>query len=294
MPASLQVVACVASFDTRRSIHAPTFLRAVELAEEMVVGPRCRLVLYDDAAEAETALRAAADIVRSKPDCVVGHFASAAAEATAPIYKREGLPLLLPAATMSGLTRHANVFRVCDSDEDYVRWLVGAVRERGLRPEAVESDGSLHGNSVVQTFRRLAGDMRFEGDAATLYSGSYAYSVAYACAFAGRHLVLTDDADTPQLADDLRKGGCDLSATQVHVAALRPRARGPLAQRVAAAYRDRYGAAPGTYFWEMIAAIEIASSTEFPGAGPFETVLGTLNFGSDRESRPRNFELCSV
>ncbi|HSP23544.1 MAG TPA: hypothetical protein VLQ65_00070, partial [Saliniramus sp.] len=91
-----RMIACVAFLDPARSVHTPTFVAAVEIARETILGPDTTIALFDDAADAATAQDVAHEIVAARASCVVGHFASAAAAAAAPVYRDAGIPLLLP------------------------------------------------------------------------------------------------------------------------------------------------------------------------------------------------------
>lgn len=288
-------IACVACLDPRLSVHTPTFLKAVGLAGEQLVEAGRPLVLYDDRADAATARRVADQIAATQPRCVVGHFASAAAAAAAPVYAAAGIPLLLPAATAAALTGNTTTYRVCDSDADYVCWLVEAMAAAGLEAVEVLSDGSAHGDSVAAGFRTAAHGRPPGGAPATLFAGSHAASISFAHRFTGRDLVLTDDADAPGLAEEVAAGRAPGSRLTLHVAALRPVPTGEAAVRLAATYRDREGRDPGTYFWETLAAIQLAASVPaWPPARPVPTVLGNLLPGHDRECRPRSFAFVTV
>ncbi|MEZ5841975.1 MAG: hypothetical protein R3D02_16640 [Hyphomicrobiales bacterium] len=283
-------IACVACLDPARSVHTPTFIRAVEIARDLVAGPAFELRFFDDRAEAGVAAKVSGEIAALLPRAVVGHFASAAAAAAIPAYEAAGIPLLLPAATMARLTEHGNVIRVCDSDDDYADWLTGELAGRRFIVERLHSDGSAHGESVVAALGRRQHGLGGSGTRATVFSGSYRASVDFASGFSGGTLVLTDDADAASLAGDLAAAGVNLSRTAVLVAALRPRPSGLRAAAIAEEYRRRHQSMPGCYFWETIAAIEIACDPSFPTGPRFETVLGALSPGR-RECRPGSFSL---
>lgn len=126
-------LACVACMDENKSVHTTTWLRAIELAKEFLLPPAVTLALFDDNADAQKAAEVAQQIVAWGPDAVVGHFASSAAEAAAPLYAQHHLPLFLPAATAKHLTSYPTTWRICDNDEDYVRWLLPLLTAWGQR-----------------------------------------------------------------------------------------------------------------------------------------------------------------
>lgn len=294
-----RVVACVACLDPARSVHTPTFTAAVEIAGLVLADSGARLALFDDSADAGTARCVAETIVASKPDCVVGHFASAAAAAAAPIYEASGIPLLLPAATMSALNRFRSVYRICDNDTDYAQWLAHALAGRGLVPVRYASDGSAHGESVIAALRAEFPAVSEAGNPAIVFAGRYAETIAFAGKLAssateGAALVVTDDADAPSLAADLAAAGLSVCMTPVYLAALRPGAKGRRAELIRQIYRERHGAEPGTYFWETVAAIEMAIAMPLAEGDFVDTVLGPLRPDSHGECRPQSFRLVRV
>src|SRR5438105_843804 len=100
------------------SVHGAAFQRAGLLAESWLRrDPPLELVWVDDGACAAGAVQAAGTLIEQGVRVVIGHFASAAAEAAAQLYDRNGVTLLLPAATLDSLTRdHRCAFRVCPPD----------------------------------------------------------------------------------------------------------------------------------------------------------------------------------
>ncbi|EOW6433813.1 amino acid ABC transporter substrate-binding protein [Cronobacter turicensis] len=286
-------IACVACLDPKFSIHTHTFLRAVVLARHCLLGPSVQLRLFDDSASREGALRAARDILAWSPDAVVGHFASAAADAAAPEYAAHNVPLFLPAATASHLTRNATTWRLCDNDADYVTWLSEQTELAQWRVAPPEHDGSLHGISVAE---QLAARLTLTPYGTTrLFSGRYAASVRYAIRWAhtdlpGR-LILTDDAGSTALAPDLLAHGINPDRHDILIAGICPHPAGETARRVREIWRRRWGGEPGTYLWEPLAALQTAA--RYPEL-PAQTVLGPLRFDDRRESRPSSFRLWRV
>lgn len=282
-----RTIACVACLDPKISVHTPTFLQAVDIAQQKLIGSDCTIALYDDRANADVSRQVAHEIARAKPDCVVGHFASAAAAQAAPIYEQVNIPLLLPAATMTALTQHHNVYRVCDNDADYISWLVNELDHSGLTLCEVISDNSVHGDSVQKMLGACHASTRTTNAKATCFTGSYKASVQFVATFKGTHLVLTDDADNASLAHDLVESGCDLSKTHVYLAALRPRPKASWLKKLA------QGPSPRAYFWETLAAIQMAGYPNF-ARQPVDTVIGNLMPDANRECRPGSFALIRV
>lgn len=287
-------LACVACMDENKSVHTTTWLRAIELAQEFLLPPQVTLKLFDDNAEARKAAEAARQIVAWSPDAVVGHFASAAAEAAAPIYAQHNVPLFLPAATAKHLTTYPTTWRLCDNDEDYVRWLLPLLESEEQNAVAIEHDGSVHGKSVAQRLSATIKPAEKPQQAATtFFAGSFRYALEWAIGWArsapeGARLMLADDAFSAELTPALLASGVDLDARQIYVAAITPQPAGEQADRLASVWRQRWGGAPGCYFWETLAALDVA--WRYPDFPP-QTLLGALNFDAQRESHPASFSL---
>jgi hypothetical protein len=279
-------LALVACLDETRSVHSLTFKRAVALFQAYAVAhaaPALPITCYDDGADAATAARVARRIVADAPCAVVGHFASSAAAAAAPVYAAAGLPLLLPAATARCLTGHTSTWRVCGHDEMYVAALQDFCAVQGLYIGHVEHDGSVHGASIAAALQKRQGSGTPPRRAATVFSGSCSSAID----FLARHraadgpVILTDDALAGQIvAPALTHRG------EVFVAGLAPAFQGAMAHWLDRECRGRFSAAPGTYFWETVAAIEVASASagrDLGGRG-WPTVLGTVQFDAEREA----------
>lgn len=285
-------LACVACMDENKSVHTTTWLRALELAQAYLLPAQVTLKQFDDNASAQKAAEAAGEIVTWSPDAVVGHFASAAAEAAAPIYARHNLPLFLPAATAKHLTGYATTWRLCDNDEDYVSGLLSLLTSAERNAMNIEHDGSVHGISVAQ---RLSAALKPTEDpphgATTFFAGQFRHALARAIDWAHSSvedatLILADDAFSAELVPALLASDIDLTRRKIFVAAITPQPTGELAARLALAWARRWGGTPGCYFWETMAALQVACS--YPDL-PAETVLGKLNFDSQRESHPGSF-----
>ncbi|NDJ58211.1 amino acid ABC transporter substrate-binding protein [Enterobacteriaceae bacterium 4M9] len=253
--------------------------------------------LFDDKANAQGGAEAARQIVDWSADAVVGHFASAAAEAAAPWYAQHNVPLFLPAATAKHLTANSTTWRLCDNDEDYVTWLaqMPLAQERGTL--AIEHDGSVHGKSVAQQLRAaLKPTAGPEQAATTFFAGCFSQALEWAvnwarCAPPHAHLILSDDAFSAELVPALLARGIDVDSRQIYVAAISPQPVGETASVLASAWQQRWSATPGCYFWETLAALQVAC--RYPDF-PAHTLLGTLHFDAQRESRPGSFILCQA
>ncbi len=287
-------LACVACMDANRSVHTLTWLRAIELAQAYLLPAHVTLKCFDDKADAQGAAEAARQIVDWSADVVVGHFASAAAEAAAPLYAQHNVPLLLPAATAKHLTANATTWRVCDNDEDYVIWLTQLPLLAQHSQVALEHDGSVHGKSVVQQLGAVVKPAAYPEHAmTTFFAGRYSQALEWAVKWARRApahacLILSDDAFSPELAPALLARGIDIDARQIYVAAISPQPVGEKVSVLASAWNQRWGTTPGCYFWETLVALQAAC--QYPDF-PANTLLGRLHFDARRESRPGSFML---
>lgn len=295
-------IACVACLEPGISVHTDTFVRAVELFCELRQNDEFRVHFFDDKADADVASRVCQEIVAEQVDCVVGHFLSDAADVAAPVYAKADIPLLLPAATRASLTTHDTTFRVCDSETAYVAWLKRVLSDMGRSIRSIERDDSLHAAGLAEA---LTGENINDSDneaGLKLFVGKFQNTLAYLQQCLDEHgslpaTLLTDDAYSPKLLQELTEKGVDWSATELWIAALQPQAQGEFAARLSAIYQQRYRQVPGTYFWETIAALEIATNPAFHEAFQsradcrLPTVLGSLSFGDDREAKPTAFQL---
>ncbi len=287
-------LACVACMDENKSVHTITWLRAMELAREFLLPPQVTLKLFDDNADARRATEAARQIVAWSPDAIVGHFASACAEAAAPLYAQHNLPLFLPAATAKHLTTYSTTWRLCDNDEDYVCWLLPLLTSQESDAVAIDHDGSVHGKSVAHRLSAAIKPAEHPQQAATtFFAGSFRYALERAllwahCSPEGARLILADDAFSAKLVPALLASGIDLASRQIYVAAIAPQPTGEQASTLFAAWRQRWGGTPGCYFWETMAALQVAC--RYPDF-PAKTLLGTLKFDAQRESHPASFSL---
>ena len=288
-------VACVACLDESRSIHTRTFRRAIELFQELVADDTIELSLYDDRADAVQAARIARTIVADQPDCVVGHFLSDAAHAAAPFYAEAGIPLLLPAATRSDLTQFATTYRVCASETDYVRWLSAQMAALGWHPRHLICDDTLHAKGLsAQLCEQWPLDRDLGNCQVVIGRYDHCVQVVRDALASGQALpptLMTDDAASVQLCRDLVALKVPLHQHQLLVAALRVEPVGQLAEQIRVRYEQQYAEQPGSYFWETVAALQLASVAEFPHTGAVTTVLGSVRFNRHRELALGQFAL---
>jgi ABC-type branched-subunit amino acid transport system substrate-binding protein len=290
-------IAACASLQSERSVHSDTFVRAVTAASELVAadsGLQIDIRWFDDGANPIGALAAATAVLHCPAQAVIGHFSSGAALAAAPLYRTAGLPLFLPAATSETLATDHRVYRLCDSDVDYVKWICGLLDAGQQRMLHIDTDGSAHGESLRRAFANRLGERKVtqHADAADvlIFCGHFASSFEYIQRRlrAGDHrpLIVTDDAQSEKLAEALPR-----YSRSVWVMGFRTEPSTPSANALAARYQQLWHRPPGIYYFETIAAVQVAVTwiAQACSGTAVETVLGTTQFDERGESRPQRF-----
>ncbi|MDP2226032.1 MAG: ABC transporter substrate-binding protein [Moraxellaceae bacterium] len=246
-----------ASLDERRTVHTIGFLDTIKHFNEAHGFP-FHIIWVDDKAAAESASSAAHLLVRQKADVVVGHFASAAAAAALPVYAGHGLPVFLPAATHCHLTQTcSNVFRLCKTDSDLARRLVGYMQVHAYRQLDLRHDGSLHGHALSDLIlEEWGGEVGSGRDSVVVFCGSFEKSSEFLQTLRAlgdaRDIWLTDDAFCPQLLDHLPPGEC-----RVYVVGYDTSVMNAICHAFEKSYQLRFGYKPGTYYYSTYAALEI-------------------------------------
>ena len=122
-------------------------LNALTLAVEQfnraggVNGRLVELVSRDDAQNAETAARAARDLVEAKVEAVIGPFTSSMAAAIVPITGEAGIFQVSPTITaMDFHGKDDNLFRINRTTRDYAEDYASVLMSQGLRRTAVAYD----------------------------------------------------------------------------------------------------------------------------------------------------------
>lgn len=289
MSVRLALVACL---DERRSVHTVTFKRAIDAFIRLCEQQRnhsceLRIELFNDDADAGTAGQVATEIIKWGPHAVIGHFASGAAAAAAPIYEAANIPLLLPAATARHLTQSATTYRICDHDETYVQAIHRFCRRHNLRLDDIRHDGTVHGKSVATAISNSP-QISDQGRSCIMFSGSFRNSIKFMAeckGSKGKALLLTDDALAPEIVAPVQAYG-----GEVFIIGLVPRPRGQEAEQLLTAYQATFRSDPGSYFWETIAAMQVAVAARGGDLQQqtWNTVLGALRFDEERECSPSN------
>lgn len=119
-------------------------------------------LLGDDAATPERAAALAGEFARAGVQLVIGHFNSDCARAAIPVYRAQGIALLLPAATDTRLPLGAGVYRLCADDAAQAQRMAQWLRTRAAdaAPAEVRADGSPYAQRLLHALRgELGGHM---------------------------------------------------------------------------------------------------------------------------------------
>ncbi len=114
--------------------------------------------LHDDRGDAEWGVLRAGDITDDGGyAAVIGHFNSAGAEGALPLYRRAGLPVVLPLATRPWLLAGAGggALRWCPDDIGQLHAIAAAAAERGFHRLLVSHDDSDYGRRLAELFVAL-------------------------------------------------------------------------------------------------------------------------------------------
>lgn len=274
------------------SIHTQTFTRAVQYIEAFIADlpMSIELVVVSDNACNDGALAAADALISNSVHGVVGHFASAAAAAALPVYARQGIPLLLPAATADSLTQEfKNAFRVCPADRQQVerikffliaqkihcaQWIGETNQQQESLKRAWKSDDNL---TISLASTEVGCD---------ILSGRYHNVVKHLQHSSETHpVLLTDDAFHIMLCSDV-----DTTARPIWVCGFDDHESQKATQSIREWYTNKFNEFPGTYFFETVAAVQhlitslqLTSQTQLTcldtvASVVSQTVLGPLSF----------------
>ncbi|MEK5251460.1 branched-chain amino acid ABC transporter substrate-binding protein [Bacillus sp. FSL R9-9530] len=138
-----------------RTAQTPQFYNGVKIAVDhwnLNNSVKAEVVWGDDQAKAEIAPEVARDFLSQKVEGVVGHFSSICALKASPIYMEKNVPLILPAATNSMLTKQKNVFRMCATDDESSKLIANvAINIIKANRIAFISDSSFYGMNHIES-----------------------------------------------------------------------------------------------------------------------------------------------
>ncbi|MCA6222393.1 SidA/IucD/PvdA family monooxygenase [Photorhabdus antumapuensis] len=147
-----------AILDPKRSIHALTVMRAIEIFKDLHNNSTLKFILSEDYGSIEGGTKAAKYNIENNVDIVIGHFSSNAAIGAAEVYSHHNIPVLLPTATETTLTiRNSNIFRICFNNKNIAHALTALTKEDGDRYYEIKTDGSKYSDNLAEDIRRMLG-----------------------------------------------------------------------------------------------------------------------------------------
>jgi branched-chain amino acid transport system substrate-binding protein len=300
-----------------------------------LLGRPVRLLVLDDQCKPEIAANVATAMVSQGAQAVIGHICSGAAKAALGIYKEAKIIAISPAATNPLLTQGAvypNFYRTIAPDDKQGQLAASfATGQLGARKIAVIHDKGDYGKGFADYARAAvekqgqAHIVLFEG----ITPGALDYSAviqkvrhqgADALIYGGYH------PEASKLVAQLKKKRIDIpfigpdgvmgngflaiagaSAEGVYATGPMDVSKYPLNRQVRAAYQQKFGREPGTFFdqgvaaWQaLIAAIQKAGGTDYTALGKalrdqrVDTSVGAIRFDGRGDAEGVGFAVYQV
>jgi branched-chain amino acid transport system substrate-binding protein len=284
-----------------------------------VLGRQVELLVEDDVCKPELATNTATKLVSRNVNAVIGHICSGATKAALGIYKDAKLVVISPSATNPDLTQsgqYPNFYRTIASDDAQARMEVEfAIGKLKVKKIAVLHDKGDYGKGLAEYAKKFIEESKkatvvlFEG----ITPGAVDYSAvvqkikradAEAVIYGGYH------PEASSIVAQMRKKGMKIFfisddgvkddtfikvaqkyAEGVYATGPRDTTKNPLAISAIEAHKKAYGADPGAFFLNGIAATQAilnamqkAGSTDYAAVGQalqtqfVETPLGKIKF----------------
>lgn len=149
-------IALVGPLSGPRSAHAPLLAHAAKHLDHLGFP----YLLLDDGAEPEVALNVAQQLAKRAVSAVIGHFNSACAEVALPVYRENGVVLMLPASSQDGLTTYGGAYRLCARDSQQAALMLRFVARQAIANEEMEvvADGSAYSRRMVNALYAALND----------------------------------------------------------------------------------------------------------------------------------------
>ncbi|QPT13471.1 ABC transporter substrate-binding protein [Serratia rubidaea] len=254
----------VAILDPDKSIHTETVLRALHIYKDIFDNGMIEFILCEDYGSFEGGAQAATSLVSQGVDIVVGHYASNSALGAVSFYAEHAIPVLLPTATDTNLTKNRNnVFRLCANNDGIIRSLLSLFPRDQQTTFDILTDGSPYATKLAGVLNSVllvdAPYLKQEiGAKSTVFIGTGTHSALFLQELednsADRDFILTDDAACAQLTIP-----DSLAAGQVRGIGFVPPILVGSHTACVNEYLKRYNEMPSVYFMETIAALEIIS-----------------------------------
>ncbi len=284
-----------------------------------VLGRQVELLVEDDVCKPELATNTATKLVSQNVNAVIGHICSGATKAALGIYKDAKLVVISPSATNPDLTQsgqYPNFYRTIASDDAQARMEVEfAIGKLKVKKIAVLHDKGDYGKGLAEYAKKFIEESKkatvvlFEG----ITPGAVDYSAvvqkikradAEAVIYGGYH------PEASSIVAQMRKKGMKIFfisddgvkddtfikvaqkyAEGVYATGPRDTTKNPLAISAIEAHKKAYGADPGAFFLNGVAATQAilnamqkAGSTDYAAVGQalqtqfVETPLGKIKF----------------
>jgi len=284
-----------------------------------VLGRQVELLVEDDVCKPELATNTATKLVSQNVNAVIGHICSGATKAALGIYKDAKLVVISPSATNPDLTQsgqYPNFYRTIASDDAQARMEVEfAIGKLKVKKIAVLHDKGDYGKGLAEYAKKFIEESKkatvvlFEG----ITPGAVDYSAvvqkikradAEAVIYGGYH------PEASSIVAQMRKKGMKIFfisddgvkddtfikvaqkyAEGVYATGPRDTTKNPLAISAIEAHKKAYGADPGAFFLNGVAATQAilnamqkAGSTDYAAVGHalqtqfVETPLGKIKF----------------
>ena len=300
-----------------------------------VLGRQVELLVEDDVCKPELATNTATKLVSQNVNAVIGHICSGATKAALGIYKDAKLVVISPSATNPELTQsgqYPNFYRTIASDDAQARLEVEfAIGKLKVKKIAVLHDKGDYGKGLAEYAKKFIEESKkaavvlFEG----ITPGAVDYSAvvqkikradAEAVIYGGYH------PEASSIVAQMRKKGMKIFfisddgvkddtfikvaqkyAEGVYATGPRDTTKNPLAISAIEAHKKTYGADPGAFFLNGIAAtqailnaIQKAGSTDYAAIGKalqtqfVETPLGKIKFDNRGDAIGVGFSVYQV
>ncbi|MBE0557365.1 MAG: branched-chain amino acid ABC transporter substrate-binding protein [Proteobacteria bacterium] len=322
------------------SYGLPTVKAAEMVVKEInaaggVLGRPVELLIEDDVCKPEVATNTAAKLVSQSVHAVIGHICSGATKAALGIYKDAKLVVISPSATNPELTQsgqYPNFYRTIASDDAQARLEVDfAIGRLKVRKIAVLHDKGDYGKGLAEYAKKFIEEsgkatvVLFEG----VTPGAVDYSAvvqklrraeAEAVIYGGYHpeaasivaQMRKKKMKTVFISDDGVKDDTFIKVAQkyaegVYATGPKDTTKNPLAVAAIEGHRKAYGADPGAFFLNGIAAtravlnaFQKAGSTNYGAVGRalqtqfVETPLGRIRFDKRGDAIGVGFSLYQV
>lgn len=300
-----------------------------------VLGRQVELLMEDDVCKPEVATNTATKLVSQNVNAVIGHICSGATKAALGIYKDAKLVVISPSATNPDLTQsgqYPNFYRTIASDDAQARLEVEfAIGRLKVKKIAVLHDKGDYGKGLAEYAKKFIEESKkasvvlFEG----VTPGAVDYSAvvqkikradAEAVIYGGYHpeassiiaqmrkkgmksYFISDDG----VKDDTFIKVAQKYAEGVYATGPRDTTKNPLAISAIEAHKKAYGADPGAFFLNGIAAtqailnaIQKGGSTDYAAIGKalqtqfVETPLGKIKFDNRGDAIGVGFSVYQV